>query len=328
MVLIKSYQQNKRQLVNKQKMESNKRARRNDNDVELGMLFQNQNIGPMIGKGGENINSIREESGAVVTTSKFVQGAHERTAKIIGSVEQVSTAIKLVIDKVCKDHPMITLLAEHSNCGFLIGKKGVTIKEIREETGANIHVKKECIGNSTQKEISINGDKAAVSKAIDAVVMHLAQGNNPTRMAYVAGGGGGFSNLGMGFSNTAPSRGGWVLPPTGRGGLPFQQSSFVNVLGRQSMFGGGAGGGPSQQGGAGTSMVRMEMTLWVPKEVIGKVIGRAGSTIRTVREQSTAHVYVHKAEDDDDSSERKITIKGNMKSIGAACAIIESLVMG
>lgn len=299
----KSGTQNKRP-HNDQNMDPNKRFRAGNEGLEVGILLQNQDLGSVIGKGGANINKIREESGAVVHTSKFVEGTHERTVKIVGSGEQVSTAIKMIIDEVCKDYPMITLLAEYKNCGNLIGKKGIRIKEIREKTGANIHVSKECIGNSTQKEISVKGDYDAVIEAIDAVVKHLGEGNNPTRMAYVPGGVGGITNLAAGFSNPATGGRGWVLPSVGR---PL-------------------GAGATQR--EGVSPIRMEMTLWVPKEVIGKIIGRAGATIRTVREQSTAHVFVHKDEENEESAERKITIKGSRKAIDMACTMLEALVIG
>jgi len=286
----KSDSQNKRP-HDDQNMDPNKRFRIGNEGLEVGILLQNQDLGSVIGKGGENIRNIREESGAVVHTSKFVEGTDERTVKILGSAAQVNTAIKMIIDEVCKDNPMITLLAEYKNCGNLIGKKGVTINEIREKTGANIRVSKECIGNSSQKEISVNGDYDAVIEAIDAIVKHLDQGNNPTRMAYVPVGVGGITNP-VGF-------------PT-----------------------------PATGGNGGASPIRMEMTLWVPKEIIGKVIGRGGSTIRTVREQSAAHVFVHKGEENEEgvkneeTSERKITIKGSRKAIAKAFTMIETLVMG
>jgi len=286
----KSHSQNKRP-QDDQNMDPNKRFRIGNEGLEVGILLQNQDLGSVIGKGGETIPNIREESGAVVHTSKFVEGTDERTVKILGSAAQVNTAIKMIIDEVCKDNPMITLLAEYKNCGNLIGKKGVTIKEIREKTGAYIHVSKECIGNSSQKEIRVNGDYDAVIEAIVAVVKHLDQGNNPTRMAYV---------------------------PVGVGGI-------TNPVGFPTLATGGNGG---------ASPIRMEMTLWVPKEIIGKVIGRGGSTIRTVREQSAAHVFVHKddeneeSEENEESSERKITIKGSRKAIATAYSMIETLVMG
>jgi len=323
MEMTKSDQQNKRPLKD-QDLDSNKRFKPSNGDLEVGILFKTQNLGAVIGKGGANINNIREESGALVHTSKMIQGTPERTAKIVGSVDQVSTAIKMIIDAVCRDNPMISLLAEYKNCGMVIGKQGVTIKKIQEDTGANIHVSKECIGNSTQKEITISGEFDAVSNAIDAVVMHLAEGNHPTRIAYVPGGFGGFPNPGGVLSNPAAGAGGWVLPSTAQAGGPFHP-------GQRARFGGaglwGMPMGSGSRGGAGASVMRMEMTVWVPKEYIGKIIGRAGSTIKTVREESTAHVYVHKGEDNEDSSERKITIKGNRKSIDIACSMLETLVM-
>jgi len=319
--------QHKRPLEYDQGMAANKRVRTSDEAVEIGILFQNQDLGGVIGKGGENIKNIRQESGAAVHTSKFVPGITERTAKVVGTVEEVSTAIKMIIDAVSKDNPMITLLAEYANCGHLIGKQGVTIKQIRAETQANIHVSKECIGNSSQKKIRIAGDYDAVSKGIDAVVMHLAEGKNPTHVAYVPGGVGGFSNpAAAGFSNIAAPGRGWPVPQnrgfpiiaSERGGGRFQQSHFgggghqglFNIGGRSQVFGGSVrpqgmsqamGGFQNQREvvnrglvGVATSAIRMEMTLWVPKELIGKIIGRAGQTIKAVRQQSTAYVYVHK----------------------------------
>jgi len=331
-------EQQKRPLEYEQGMEANKRIRTSNEPVEVGMLFQHVDLGPVIGKGGENIKNIRQESGAQVHTSKFVPGMTERTAKIMGSAEQVSSAIKMIIDTGSKDHPMITLLAEYKNCGILIGKQGVTIKQIRDETQANISVSKDCIGNSTQKEIRITGEYEAVTKAVDAVVVHIAEGKNPTRVAYAPG------NGMMGFSTAAPrildanspaSGRGWTLPPNGRfpispsarGGGGFQQQRFVgrpqgmtqNGFQNERNFG--------NRGGA-ASAIRMEMTLWVSKDLIGKIIGRGGLTVKTIRDQSTAHVYVHKDEEDAELTERKITIKGNKKSIDVAYSMIETLVAG
>merc|ERR1719193_2884679 len=144
-------------------------------------------MGQVIGKGGETIKSIRAESGAAVHTSKFMSNVNERTTKISGTVEQVCTAIRMIIDIVSKGNPSVTLLAEYRNLGALIGKQGANIKQIREETGAKIFITKECIGNSTQKEIQISGDYESVTKAVETVVSYLAEARNPTRIPYVPG---------------------------------------------------------------------------------------------------------------------------------------------
>jgi len=358
-MFISDHQQ-KRPLEHDQGMEANKRTRTSDESVEVGMLFQHQDLGPVIGKGGEKIESIREQSGAQVHTSKFVPGVAERTARIMGSAEEVSSAIKMIIETGSKDQPTIILLAEYMNCGLLIGKQGATIKQIRDETHAEIQVSSDCIGNSTQKQILISsdcignstqkqilisGDYESVIKAIDAVVVHLAEGRNPTRMAYIPGGMAGIPNTTKRFANVnSPEAGrGWTLPPSR--GFPISPAARGGGF-HQQRFGGGGGdfgamGGRSQGmgafpnggnrragGGGGALQIRTEMTLWITKDLIGKIIGRGGLTVKAIREQSTAHVYIHKDEEDTESTERRITIKGSKQTIDMAYSMIETLVAG
>jgi len=329
--MFKSEHQQKRSLEHYEGMAANKRTRTGDEPLEVGMLLPHQEMGPVIGKGGEKINNIRKESGAQVHTSKFMPNVAERTAKIIGSADQVASAIKMIIDTTgSKDHPTITLLAEWMNCGFLIGKQGVTIKKVKDETSAEIQVSKECIGNSTQKQIRISGEYQSVSKAIDAVMVHLSEGGNPTRIAYVPGG----------MVNSPAAGKGWTLPP--KTGFPLSQAARGGGGFHQQRFGGGGGFGaiggrphgmpPGMAGnrgaglGGGMSLMRIEMTLWIAKDLIGKIIGRGGSNIKAIRDQSTAHVFVHKDEEDAELTERRITIKGSKTAIDMAYAMIEELV--
>merc|ERR1711920_246599 len=234
-----------------------------------------------------------------------------RTAKVSGTIEQVCTAIRMIIDIVAKDNPAETLLAEYMNLGALIGKQGANIKQLREESGARIFITKECIGNSTQKEIQISGDYESVTKAIETVVSYLAEARNPTRIPYVPG-------------EVVAPMGGMLMTPfsavaTGGAGR------FNQMLG-----GGSANQGMGFQDQVVTSGVpsvcRIETTMWVPKEVIGQIIGRGGASIKAVRMQSSANIFVDAGEDGDESPERKITMKGSREAISMACMMIENLV--
>jgi len=276
----------KRQLDRDDTAESSKRARTGD-VVEVSLLLASNEMGRVIGKGGETIQGIRAESGATMHTSKLIQNVGVRTARVGGTTEQVCAAIKLVISAVSEEHPSITILAEHRSLGALIGKQGANIREIREETGAKIFIPKECIGNSTQKEIQISGEWDAVNEAVDTVVACLAESTNATRIPYVPGSVGGY--------------------PLG---------SMVGTISPRN--------GSGNSGAA--SVCRIETNMWVPKEVIGQIIGRGGANIKLVRLQSTANVNIDNGEDDDDSSERKITIKGSRQAINTACMMIENLV--
>jgi len=326
--MFKSEHQQKRPLENNGSMETSKRTRTGNEALEVGILMQHQEMGPVIGKGGENINNIRKESGAQVHTSKFMPNVAERTAKIIGTAEQVASAIKMIIDTTgSKDHLTITLLAEWMNCGFLIGKQGATIKKVKDETSAEIQVSKECIGNSTQKQIRISGEYQSVSKAIDAVMVHLSEGGNPTRITYVPGGMVDSPAAGRGW--TLPPKAGFPLSQAARGGGGFQQQRFDGfgaIGGRPHGMPPGMAGNRGAGLGGGMSLMRIEMTLWIAKDLIGKIIGRGGSNIRAIRDQSTAHVFVHKDEEDTELTERRITIKGSKTAIDMAYSMIEELV--
>jgi len=290
MVVVEEEQQNKRPLEGDDEGESSKRVRTGgDQVVEISLLVASNEMGRVIGKGGETIERIRAESGATMHTSKLIQNVGVRTARVGGTIEQVCAAIRLVISTISEDHPSITLLAEHRSLGSLIGKQGVNIRELRESTGAKIYIPKDCIGNSTQKEIQISGEWEAVVQALEKVVCHLAESTNPTRIPYVPGNVGGY-RLASSFGAISPS----------------MINSFANSEAH--------------------SVCRIETTMWVPKAVIGQIIGRGGANIKTVRLQSTANINVDNGEDGDDSSERKITIKGSRQAIDTACRMIENLV--
>jgi len=276
----------KRQLDGDDMAESSKRARTGD-ALEVSLLLASNEMGRVIGKGGETIEGIRAESGATMHTSKLIQNVGVRTARVSGTTEQVCAAIRLVISAVSEEHPSITLLAEHRSLGALIGKQGVNIRQIREETGAKIFIPKECIGNSTQKEIQISGECDAVNQAVETVVACLAESTNATGIPYVPGDVGGYP-LGSMVGN--------ISPRNGRGNR------------------------------GADSICRIETTMWVPKEAIGQVIGRGGGNIKLVRLQSTANIKIDNDEDEDDSTERKITIKGSRQAINTACKMIDNLV--
>jgi len=311
MVDIKNERQNKRQLEDEESAGSNKRTRTGEETVEVSLLVESNAIGQVIGKGGETIKSIKAESGASIYTSKFLKDVGVRTVRVTGTIEQVCTGIRMIIDIIAKDNPAVTLLAEYRNLGVLIGKQGTNIKQLREESGARIFITKECIGVSTQKEIQISGDYESVMKAVETVVSYLADARNPTGIPYVPG-------------ESQGAIGGMVKPPFSA--LGIGGGGRFNQL----LAGGGANQGMGFQEQALTSglpsVCRIETTMYVPKEFIGPIIGRGGANIKAVRMRSSAQIFVDAGEDGDESPERKIILKGKWDAIDRACMMIEDMV--
>jgi len=304
--------------------QSIKRLRTGDNHLELGLLLMNRDVGLIIGKGGNNIKSIRSDSGARVNIPDHFPGSQERIAEISGVVEDVSRAIQMIASSLSEDRPEVCILAESKNLGSVIGKGGSTINKIRDDTQARIDIEKECLGNSTQKEIRISGDAKNVHNAIDIVVQHLADGTSPVRVPYVPfGGGGNFSFPPVRGRKGKGGRGGYGGfrgGPGPRGSRRMMQQGYGDV---DIPYTGGSGSNFSRSR-APPSGLHIETVIMVPGDMIGKIIGRGGSHINAIRSESGAIIVV--SDGGGDGSDRKITVTGETRSRGIACDMIESLV--
>lgn len=94
---------------------------------------------------------------------------------------------------------------------------------------------------------------------------------------------------------------------------------------QQQFYGGGAAGGGGGGGGAGGGGMQgpgrqtdFPLRLLVQSEMVGAIIGRQGSTIRQITQQSRARVDVHRKENVG-SLEKAITIYGNPENCTNAC---------
>ncbi|KAL3085855.1 hypothetical protein niasHT_039019 [Heterodera trifolii] len=136
------------------------------------MLMQGKEVGSIIGKRGDYVRQIREQSGAKVNISDG--SCPERIVTISGSSSSINKAFAMVAQKFEEDmqaqqnatgqKPPITLrlLVPASQCGSLIGKGGAKIREIRDKTGASLQVASEMLSNSTEKPVTISGTSEAL----------------------------------------------------------------------------------------------------------------------------------------------------------------------
>ncbi|CAF0739961.1 unnamed protein product [Brachionus calyciflorus] len=137
-----------------------------ENYLTIRLLMQGKEVGSIIGKKGDNIKSIREQSGARITISDG--STPERIVTINSPVENANKAFTLICKKFEDDLkqtctastiPPITLrlIVPASQCGSIIGKSGSKIKEIREKTGASIQVASEMLPGSTERAVTLSG---------------------------------------------------------------------------------------------------------------------------------------------------------------------------
>jgi len=207
---------------------------------------------------------------------------------------------------------MIKLLVHKSIVGAVIGKQGAVIKETQHETGTRVQVSNEPLPNSTEKTISITGTPAAIHQALCRILVQLR--NNPVRagtriLPYIPGPPGFPQAAPYGF---APYGGPMALygqPPIYAGALA--QSLRSLALSSPVLY-----GQPQQPS-------RQEYSI--PTACAGAIIGKGGSVIHNLRQQSGTNISIADPSFENDH-ERMVTITGSPQGIQMAISLIRQLV--
>ncbi len=155
-------------------------------DFPLRILVQSDMVGAIIGRGGQTIRQITQQTRARVDVHrKDSVGSAEKAITIYGQPENCTNAC-LQIMKVMQEEARNTgkpediplkVLAHNNLIGRIIGKQGGTIKRIMEETETKITVSSISEINSFNMErtITIRGQPEDVSRAESEVSTKLRQ---------------------------------------------------------------------------------------------------------------------------------------------------------
>ncbi|XP_058023308.1 poly(rC)-binding protein 4 isoform X4 [Ahaetulla prasina] len=249
--------------------------------LTLRMLMHGKEVGSIIGKKGETVKKIREQSTARITISEG--SCPERITTITGSTDAVFRAVSMIAFKLEEDlgngatnggtisKPPVTLrlVIPASQCGSLIGKAGAKIKEIRESPpkGATIPYHPSLslgpVLLSANQGFSMQGQYSGISQAEVTKLQQLS-------------------------------------------GHPVSFSSLAQT--------------PSLVAGLDANSQNSSQEFLVPNDLIGCIIGRQGSKISEIRQMSGAHIKI--GNQTEGSSERHVTITGTPVSITLAQYLI------
>eukprot|EP00178_Gracilaria_changii_P009142 TRINITY_DN26_c0_g1_i1.p2 TRINITY_DN26_c0_g1~~TRINITY_DN26_c0_g1_i1.p2 ORF type:complete len:794 (-),score=144.09 TRINITY_DN26_c0_g1_i1:8379-10760(-) len=148
-------------------------------------------VGLVIGRNGETIKSLQDRSGAEIKVTpdrKATPGSDDRSILISGTEEAIATAHQLVSEIVNdarsrrpsqhgglssgatgKGQPVFieTLAVPNEKVGLIIGKKGITIRELQMKSGAGIQVAKDdnSVRSDGSRPITITGLRTQVEDA-------------------------------------------------------------------------------------------------------------------------------------------------------------------
>ncbi|XP_066859573.1 poly(rC)-binding protein 4 isoform X2 [Anser cygnoides] len=267
--------------------------------LTLRMLMHGKEIGSIIGKKGETVKRIREQSSARITISEG--SCPERITTITGSTDAVFRAVSMIAFKLEEDlgagsaegaaagrAPVtLRLVIPASQCGSLIGKAGAKIREIRESTGAQVQVAGDLLPNSTERAVTVSGVPDTIIQCVRQICAVILEG---------------FSMQGQ------------------YGGVsPAEVTKLQQLSGHTVPFT-SLGHPPSMVPGLDSSSQSSSQEFLVPNDLIGCIIGRHGSKISEIRQMSGAHIKI--GNQTEGSSERHVTITGSPVSITLAQYLI------
>lgn len=319
--------------------------------LTIRMIMSGKEVGSIIGKGGEIINSIREESGAKIHISDG--SVPERIVTVTGSTDAILKAFNLIAKKFEEDSPekngensgksssasnsskapsgtSLKLIVPASQCGSLIGKGGGKIKEIREVTGASVQVASELLPNSTERTVTIGGARNCITQCVYQICCVMLEfPPKGTTIPYTPKAG----LLGSGGSGGRGSRGGNPDNPLASllnlGSSATTLAAIASLAGSQIRDNRRNSDRDHDRGSSSTSF-----EIYVPNDMIGCIIGKGGSKIAEIRQISGAMIRISKSDTDSagsgserggtesSASERQITITGNADSVALAKSLI------
>nr|XP_015199617.1 PREDICTED: poly(rC)-binding protein 2 isoform X4 [Lepisosteus oculatus] len=278
--------------------------------LTIRLLMHGKEVGSIIGKKGESVKKMREESGARINISEG--NCPERIITLAGPTTAIFKAFSMIIEKLEEDissamtnstatsKPPVTLriVVPASQCGSLIGKGGCKIKEIRESTGAQVQVAGDMLPNSTERAITIAGTPQSIIECVKQICVVMLE--SPPK--------------GVTIPYRPKPSGSPVIFAGGQltklHQLAMQQSPFPLA--------------PSNTGftGMDASAQTSSHELTIPNDLIGCIIGRQGAKINEIRQMSGAQIKI--ANPVEGSTDRQVTITGSPASISLAEYLINA----
>ncbi|XP_060896881.1 poly(rC)-binding protein 3 isoform X2 [Labrus mixtus] len=299
--------------------------------LTLRLLMHGKEVGSIIGKKGETVKKMREESGARINISEG--SSPERIVTITGPTESIFRAFSMIAQKFEEDitaamtnssvtsKPPVTLrlVFPGSQCGSLIGKGGSKIKEIRETTGAQVQVAGDMLPDSTERAVTISGTPQAITQCVRHICSVMLE--SPPKGATIP-----YRPKAMPIPGAhavlAPQHSAQAFALPGQYAFAHQDLTKLHQLAMQHIPLPSLGQSNPTFPGLDASAPTSSQELAIPNDFIGCIIGRQGSKINEIRQVSGAHIKIASATDG--SAVRQVTITGSPASISVAQYLINA----
>jgi len=296
-------------------------------ELHCKLILSNSLAGSLIGKNGSTISAIRNKSGATIRISNVINlYSPERLALLGGVKEALQDALDQVVELGAQPYGadsttmsggsldngiMMKVLIPKSSVSILIGKGGQRINEMRQMTGAKIHVstKEESPVPAMERIVKIIGNSVpSVSQALLLVVKAIQVDPRVKEL----------HNFGPEPNHNSPI--GHPYSPT-----MHQMSPYNN--GQQILSSYPMNTIPVEyyrHNGLEPWMAQgrtCEIFMQVPDAYVGMLVGKSGQHLSEIKQLTNAKIEItKKGHFVEGTSDRLVTISGNIMNIHAAHA--------
>ncbi|KAB5558308.1 hypothetical protein GE09DRAFT_963493 [Coniochaeta sp. 2T2.1] len=310
-----------------------------ETQLTLRAIVSSKEAGVIIGKGGKNVADLRDETGVKAGVSKVVTGVHDRVLTITGGCDAISRAYGVVTRALIEGAPAmgmggvvsgngthaIKLLISHNQMGTIIGRGGLKIKHIQDTSGVRMVAQKEMLPQSTERVVEVQGNPEGIQRAVWEICKCLVDDwqrgtgtvlYNPVVRTQpgatpLAG-----NNGNGGYGERRNDYGGSRVMRTGNG-ADFSNGA-PRTYNRRSDSDAATRGPPTHDENGEEIQTQ---NISIPADMVGCIIGRAGSKISDIRKTSGARISIAKAPHDE-TGERMFTIMGTAKANESALFLL------
>ncbi|XP_078716822.1 poly(rC)-binding protein 3-like isoform X1 [Lampetra fluviatilis] len=301
--------------------------------LTIRLLMHSKEVGSIIGKKGDFVKRIRDESGSRINISDG--NCPERIVTVTGPTEAIFRAFTMMTHKleeqdmistmansVVMNRPPVTLrlVVPASQCGSLIGKSGNKIKELRESTGAQVQVAGDLLPNSTERAVTISGTPDAIVQCMRQICLVMLE--SPPKGATIP-----YRPKTSTTNNPVIFAGGQAYTVQGQYAIPNPDLTKLHQLAMQHtpytpMTQQTPTGFSATAEGVDSNSQISTHEISIPNDLIGCIIGKQGSKINEIRQMSGAQIKIANAIEG--STDRQVIITGSSANISLAQYLINA----
>jgi len=322
----------------------------NPDSHEVRVLIPSNHVGSIIGKKGCNIKRVREECAVFCSILSAPEGVSERVLTVKGASPNIALGLhrfgEIIVEAnqqraakrglentEAKDASQyqVRFLLHSSLVGGIIGKGGSLVQQTQANTQARVQVSSEALPQSSEKTVTVSGALENVYAATQIIISQMKENelrpgvqNFPySPSPYFSSGGNPQQGPPYQQQQQAPAPsnpyGGHNYAPYQSYAPPPQQSPYGAPP--QQSYGAPSGYGAPQQ----SSQALSKQKIVIPTVCAGNVIGRSGTIVSNIRQQSGTFISIAPAESAT-PHERMVTISGSPQGIQTAVYLIRQIV--